>query len=232
MIKVNYWLNLGIICLLASKRRIYFLFCFRKDKSDKTMLVLLSCAKTMSETSRWKFLWKRFPISNRWDCFADVQFSVDELERLLRVNAKIAVENYKRYQAFHAEKSELPTFWLIRNCIQTVECKRFLERRIWIYAGTLRLTSFVTDCWGLWTLFVPIGWKEIVLPELGNRRCFLIGSPVWRMCSHRHQENTAAYFAIWPVTRWKACLIGNGVEKKYGSSLPNFKYGRMENWLR
>ena len=28
------------------------------------------------------------------------QFSVDELERLLRVNAKIAVDNYKRYQAF------------------------------------------------------------------------------------------------------------------------------------
>ena len=37
------------------------------------------------------------------------QFSVDELERLLRVNAKIAVENYKRYQAFHAEATpELP----------------------------------------------------------------------------------------------------------------------------
>ena len=28
------------------------------------------------------------------------QFSVDELERLLRINARMAVENYKRYQAF------------------------------------------------------------------------------------------------------------------------------------
>ena len=60
------------------------------------------------------------------------QFSVDELERLLRVNAKIAVENYKRYQAFHAEGTpELPAFiGLYRNCVQTVECKRFLESRI------------------------------------------------------------------------------------------------------
>ena len=33
MIKVNYWLNLGIICLLASKRSdLFFIFVFRKDK--------------------------------------------------------------------------------------------------------------------------------------------------------------------------------------------------------
>ena len=39
------------------------------------------------------------------------QFSVEDLERILRVNSKIAVENYKRYQAFHAEgTSELPAF--------------------------------------------------------------------------------------------------------------------------
>ncbi|MCS2886356.1 YaaA family protein [Bacteroides fragilis] len=37
------------------------------------------------------------------------QFSVEELERLLKVNPKIAVENYRRYQAFHSEGTrELP----------------------------------------------------------------------------------------------------------------------------
>ncbi len=100
------------------------------------MLVLLSCAKTMSETSKVKVPLKTVPRFQKKKlpgllcrCHS---FSVDELERLLRVNAKIAVENYKRYQAFHAEDtSELPALLgLYRNCIQAAECKRFLERRI------------------------------------------------------------------------------------------------------
>ena len=76
------------------------------------MLVLLSCAKTMSETSKVKVPLKtvpRFQKEASGIALQMSQFSVDELERLLRVNAKIAVENYKRYQAFHAEGTpELP----------------------------------------------------------------------------------------------------------------------------
>lgn len=67
------------------------------------MLVLLSCAKTMSETSKVKVPLKtvpRFQKEASGIALQMSQFSVDELERLLRVNAKIAVENYKRYQAF------------------------------------------------------------------------------------------------------------------------------------
>ena len=85
---------------------------FEKIKSDLTMLVLLSCAKTMSETSKVKVPLKtvpRFQKEASGIALQMSQFSVDELERLLRVNAKIAVENYKRYQAFHAEGTpELP----------------------------------------------------------------------------------------------------------------------------
>ena len=76
------------------------------------MLVLLSCAKTMSETSKVKVPLKTIPRFQKEAAGVALQmsqFSVDELERLLRVNAKIAVENYKRYQAFHAEGTpELP----------------------------------------------------------------------------------------------------------------------------
>ena len=70
------------------------------------MLVLLSCAKTMSAVSKVKVpltTSPRFQKEAAEIALQMSQFSVDELERLLRVNAKIAVENYKRYQAFHAE---------------------------------------------------------------------------------------------------------------------------------
>ena len=76
------------------------------------MLVLLSCAKTMSETSKVKVPLNtvpRFQKEASEIALQMSQFSVDELEHLLRVNAKIAVENYKRYQVFHAEGTpELP----------------------------------------------------------------------------------------------------------------------------
>ena len=76
------------------------------------MLVLLSCAKTMSAVSKVKVPLTTIPRFQKEAAEIALQmsqFSVDELERLLRVNAKIAVENYKRYQAFHAETTpELP----------------------------------------------------------------------------------------------------------------------------
>ena len=76
------------------------------------MLVLLSCAKTMSAVSKVKVPLTTIPRFQKEAAEIALQmsqFSVDELERLLRVNAKIAVENYKRYQAFHAEATpELP----------------------------------------------------------------------------------------------------------------------------
>ena len=59
------------------------------------MLVLLSCAKTMSETSKVKVpltTVPRFQKEASGIALQMSQFSVDELERLLRVNAKIAVE--------------------------------------------------------------------------------------------------------------------------------------------
>ena len=70
------------------------------------MLILLSCAKTMSDVSKVKVPFitlPRFQKEASEVALRMSQFSVEELERLLRVNSKIAVENYKRYQAFHAE---------------------------------------------------------------------------------------------------------------------------------
>ena len=79
------------------------------------MLVLLSCAKTMSDVSKVKVpltTVPRFQKEASEIALQMSQFAVSDLERLLRVNAKIAVENYKRYQAFHAEETpELPALF-------------------------------------------------------------------------------------------------------------------------
>lgn len=76
------------------------------------MLILLSCAKTMSDVSKTKTPLTTFPGFRKEAAEVALQmsqFSVEELERLLKVNPKIAVENYRRYQAFHSEGTrELP----------------------------------------------------------------------------------------------------------------------------
>lgn len=86
------------------------------------MIVLLSCAKTMSGSSKITTPFETMPRFRQEASEIALQmsqFSVEDLERILRVNSKIAVENYKRYQAFHAEgTSELPAFFgLYRNCV-------------------------------------------------------------------------------------------------------------------
>ena len=73
------------------------------------------------------------------------QFSVDELERLLRVNAKIAVENYKRYQAFHAEGTpELPALLAYTGIVfKRLNAKDFSKEEFEYAQEHLRLTSFL-----------------------------------------------------------------------------------------
>ena len=65
------------------------------DKIGFIMLVLLSCAKTMSETSKVKVPLTTVPRFQK-EAFGIAlqmsQFSMDELERLLRINARMAVE--------------------------------------------------------------------------------------------------------------------------------------------
>ena len=70
------------------------------------------------------------------------------LERLLRVNAKIAVENYKRYQAFHAEGTpELPALLAYTGIVfKRLNAKDFSKEEFEYAQEHLRLTSF---CYGL-----------------------------------------------------------------------------------
>ena len=115
------------------------------------MLVLLSCAKTMSAVSKVKVpltTSPRFQKEAAEIALQMSQFSVDELERLLRVNAKIAVENYKRYQAFHAEATpELPALLAYTGIVfKRLNPKDFSAEDFGYAQEHLRLTSF---CYGL-----------------------------------------------------------------------------------
>lgn len=142
------------------------------------MLVLLSCAKTMSETSKVntplttipRFLKEASEIALQMS-----QFSVEEMERLLRVNAKIAVENYRRYQAFHAEGTpELPAMLAYTGIVfKRLNPKDFSNDDFEYAQQHLRLTSF---CYGLLRpldIIRPYRLEgDVVLPELGNQTMF------------------------------------------------------------
>ena len=115
------------------------------------MLVLLSCAKTMSAVSKVKVpltTSPRFQKEAAEIALQMSQFSVDELERLLRVNAKIAVENYKRYQAFHAEATpELPALLAYTGIVfKRLNPKDFSAEDFGYAQEHLRLTdTFIED---------------------------------------------------------------------------------------
>lgn len=142
------------------------------------MLILLSCAKTMSDVSKVEAPFVTVP------CFqkeaAEIalqmsQFSVGELERLLRVNPKIAVENYKRYQAFHAEGTpELPALLAYTGIVfKRLNPKAFTPDDFRYAQDHLRLTSF---CYGLLRPLDIIRLYRLEgdakLPEQGGKTLF------------------------------------------------------------
>lgn len=142
------------------------------------MLILLSCAKTMGAASKMKVpstTIPRFQKEASEVALQMSQFSVDELERLLRVNAKIAVENYRRYQAFHAEDTpELPALLAYTGIVfKRLNPKDFTNQDFGYAQQHLRLTSF---CYGLLRPLDKIRpyrlEGDVVLPELGNQSMF------------------------------------------------------------
>jgi len=152
------------------------------------MLVLLSCAKTMSAVSKVKVpltTSPRFQKEAAEIALQMSQFSVDELERLLRVNAKIAVENYKRYQAFHAEATpELPALLAYTGIVfKRLNPKDFSVEDFEYAQEHLRLTSF---CYGLLRpldVIRPYRLEgDVRLPEKGGITMFDYWKPLLTDC--------------------------------------------------
>jgi cytoplasmic iron level regulating protein YaaA (DUF328/UPF0246 family) len=115
------------------------------------MIVLLSCAKTMSFTSKVKAPLQTDPLFKREASEIALQmlrFSVSDLERLLRVNTKIAIENYMRFREFHSDSvPELQALLAYTGIVfKRLDPQRFTAEDFLYAQNHLRLTSF---CYGL-----------------------------------------------------------------------------------
>ena len=142
------------------------------------MLILLSCAKTMSGVTKVKVPFASAPRFQKEAAEIALQVSqcsVEELERMLSVNSKLAVENYKRYQMFHAEGApELPALLAYTGIVfKRLNPKDFSTDDFQYAQDHLRLTSF---CYGLLRpldVIRPYRLEgNVQLPEFGGRTLF------------------------------------------------------------
>ena len=138
------------------------------------MLTFISCAKTMTARTSVGVPEITVPyfqaeaVQNALDMG---QFSAADLERLLRINSKIAAENYLRYQDFFSEaNSAMPAICAYTGAVfKRIVPKDFSEDDFRYAQEHMRITSF------LYGLLRPLdGIKpyrmegDIRLPERGG----------------------------------------------------------------
>ena len=180
------------------------------------MLILLACAKTMSEVSKLKTPAVTQPAFHREAAAIALQmsqFSVEELERLLHVNPKIALENYKRYRNFHSEDvRELPALLAYTGIVfKRLNPKDFSADDFLYAQDHLRLTSF---CYGLLRPLDLIRLYrlegDVRLPEPCTGRCLSIGNRCLQIILLRKSRKREVRYAIWPAMKCADYSIGNG----------------------
>lgn len=142
------------------------------------MLIMLSCAKTMASTSKIKVPYTTIPrfIEQARELAVYLsQYTVEELEEILRVNPKIAVENYLRFQEFHSkDKEELAALLSYTGIVyKKLNPADFTVDDFEYAQSHLRLTSF------LYGLLRPLDAirnyrleGDVRLPELGDKTLF------------------------------------------------------------
>lgn len=103
------------------------------------------------------------------------QYAVDDLERLLHVNSKMALENYKRFQEFHSDFApELQALLAYTGIVfKRLDPQSFTKEDFLYAQDHLRLTSF---CYGLlrpMDLIRPYRLEgDVRLPEFGGQTMF------------------------------------------------------------
>ena len=112
------------------------------------MMTFISCAKTMTGRSKIQTPVTSTPqfqteaIQNALDMS---QFSAEELERLLRVNSKIAAENYMRFQDFCSDSPSALAALLAYTGIvyKRIHPQDFTPEDFQYAQDHLRITSFL-----------------------------------------------------------------------------------------
>jgi len=142
------------------------------------MMILISCAKTMSPKATMDFPEKTRPL------FAEnaaqialymSQYSIDELENMLHVNSKIALDNHYRFQSFHGgDQDSLPALLAYTGVVfKHLNPKTLTGEQIKYAQDHLRITSF------LYGLLRPCDLIQlyrlegnVTIPELGNETLY------------------------------------------------------------
>ena len=146
------------------------------------MLVFISCAKTMAARCSVvvpEVTVPKFETEAVRNALEMSQYSVSELERLLRVNTKIAAENRLRFHDFCSEENRsMPAVCAYTGAVfkrilpKDFSAEDFVMRKN-IYVSLL----FFMGCFARWTVSNPIVWKEMsVCPKKVEYPCLIIGS--------------------------------------------------------
>lgn len=138
------------------------------------MLIILTSAKTMTGTSKIKApagTMPRFAQEANEIALNMAQFSTDDLKKILKLNPKLALENYNRFQEFHtAEVHSLQALLAYTGVVfKNINPKDFTEDDFLYANDHLRIASI---CYGLLRpldLIKPYRMEyEVKLPELGE----------------------------------------------------------------
>ena len=115
------------------------------------MLIILTSAKTMTGTSKIKApagTMPRFAQEANEIALNMAQFSTDDLKKILKLNPKLALENYNRFQEFHtAEVHSLQALLAYTGVVfKNINPKDFTEDDFLYANDHLRIASI---CYGL-----------------------------------------------------------------------------------
>lgn len=193
------------------------------------MQILISPAKTMAGTSKIiapAGTLPRFPKEAIEIALQMAQYSAGELSHILKVNPKIAAENYRRFRDFHSE--DIPSLQAILAytgvVYKNLNPKDFTVEDFAYIQDHLRIASF---CYGLLRpldLIKPYRMEyDVKLPELGEGNMYTYWSPRQTQTfinDIKKAGNTLIYLAsmdIQPAFDWKK------VEKSVRVIIPEFK---------
>lgn len=193
------------------------------------MFVLLSCAKTMNNASKViapfgtipKFVGDAAEIAMHMS-----QFSVEQLERSLHINSKLAVDNYKRYQDFHSEDNHPLQAILAYTGIvfKYLNPKMFTEEDFRYAQVHLYLTSF---CYGLLRPMDMIkNYRlegDVKLPELGGMNMFEYWRPKLTTTFIEAINNAGGILINLASNEMKSLFDWKQVESKVRIITPEFK---------
>lgn len=146
------------------------------------MLVFISCAKTMAARCSVvvpEVTVPKFETEAVRNALEMSQYSVSELERLLRVNTKIAAENRLRFHDFCSEENRsMPAVCAYTGAVLNAFFRKIFQRRIFVMRKNICVSLlFFMGCFARWTVSNPIVWKEMsVCPKKVEYPCLIIGS--------------------------------------------------------